>query len=920
MENNTGEPSVESLIKRGCLFLEDSEWNKADEYFDKALDINPEHAPAYIGKLCVELMVRREETLGDYKKLRQSKKFDRLLGEYDNFKKALHFANDSYLKKLNVYDQKIKENFPKTIPKRFTDEFIKDEITRLENEIANCNAEIVKSERFIGLCEDNRVKAINKQTEMVQDINNRYRYENISSLQGLMEESIKAEFKRKALKNLEESYSYKMYEKDINDASKNISDAYKCISEYKNKKAEYETKKKKIEPLVSISCLDRMDGYYNRLVKDMKKESTEEGYLKLAKQFIAMNGYKDTIGLANECKKAAIKVKYNNLVLAKNKASTESEYQRLAPQFKAMNGYKDTTELANECEKAAVIAKYDYLFQAKNRASTEGEYQSLAPQFRAMNGYKDTIKLANECDDQYQKLKKSREEQEQIERKRKAAQEKKEREECERFEAEELERQRIEEETRKAKERAIKIRKAIILTASFFIIISGVTFLIIRQKNIEKELMREYTTVSAQVLPVHEGPSADYKPVDEISQNGKVEILERKNGSTWVKINYGDGKTGYVDSEHLWRAPGIYAGEIYKGSKDLSGAVKWISKNAIHNGQYTIVLGKDEYVNSINLSFNNMLLKVTFMTADADEKNINYKTQPKSSLVTVGRGVTFIMEEGVNLEGRHNNTRRLVSVEGGDFIMNGGSIKYNKAKSNGGGVVIESGSFTMNNGTISGNTAYESGGGVIIFKGTFTMNDGTIKENTATGSESGNGGGGVSIEGGNFIMHNGIITLNSTDRSGGGVIINKGTFTMNNGTISENRAPNRNGGGIHIQSGTFTMNNGTINGNSCNWWGGGVNVPEGNFTMNNGIISGNKAQYGGGVSVREGTFKKSGRAGIIYGSNASNSLANKADSNDKGHAVVLSDGNSKVSRLRNSTVGTTQAMDSSKKGAAGGWQ
>jgi len=70
-----------------------------------------------------------------------------------------------------------------------------------------------------------------------------------------------------------------------------------------------------------------------------------------------------------------------------------------------------------------------------------------------------------------------------------------------------------------------------------------------------------------------------------------------------------------------------------------------------------------------------------------------------------------------------------------------------------------------------------------------------------------------------------------------------------------------------------------------------------------------------------GTFVKSGRAGIIYGSNASDRLANRASSNNNGHAVVLSDSNSNnVSRVRNSTAGATQAMDSGKRGAAGGWQ
>ena len=42
--------SVESLLKRGNLFLEDGDFAKADEYFDRVLDAVPECAPAYMGK------------------------------------------------------------------------------------------------------------------------------------------------------------------------------------------------------------------------------------------------------------------------------------------------------------------------------------------------------------------------------------------------------------------------------------------------------------------------------------------------------------------------------------------------------------------------------------------------------------------------------------------------------------------------------------------------------------------------------------------------------------------------------------------------------------------------------------------------------------------------------------------------------
>ena len=42
---------VETLLKRGFMLLEDSEFKKADKYFDKVLDIEPENGTAYFGKL-----------------------------------------------------------------------------------------------------------------------------------------------------------------------------------------------------------------------------------------------------------------------------------------------------------------------------------------------------------------------------------------------------------------------------------------------------------------------------------------------------------------------------------------------------------------------------------------------------------------------------------------------------------------------------------------------------------------------------------------------------------------------------------------------------------------------------------------------------------------------------------------------------
>jgi len=92
--------SIESLMKRGRLELEDSHWGVANEYFDKVLDIDPEYAPAYIGKLCAELEVEQESLLGDYIEL---------LTYYSNFEKAVRFADTGYRAQIEGYNKIIQE-------------------------------------------------------------------------------------------------------------------------------------------------------------------------------------------------------------------------------------------------------------------------------------------------------------------------------------------------------------------------------------------------------------------------------------------------------------------------------------------------------------------------------------------------------------------------------------------------------------------------------------------------------------------------------------------------------------------------------------------------------------------------------------------------------------------------------------------
>jgi len=142
-----------------------------------------------------------------------------------------------------------------------------------------------------------------------------------------------------------------------------------------------------------------------------------------------------------------------------------------------------------------------------------------------------------------------------------------------------------------------------------------------------------------------------------------------------------------------------------------------------------------------------------------------------------------------------------VSVKGGTFTMDGGTISGCNA-ARGGGVNVDSGTFTMTGGTITGCTAYDSGGGVCVNGGTFTMAGGTITDCNATSR-----GGGVYVEGGcKFTMDGG--TISGCEATNGGGVYNHDTFNMSNGTIRGCSATGdeSNGGGVYIEDrGTFKV-------------------------------------------------------------------------------------------------------------------
>ena len=263
-------------------------------------------------------------------------------------------------------------------------------------------------------------------------------------------------------------------------------------------------------------------------------------------------------------------------------------------------------------------------------------------------------------------------------------------------------------------------------------------------------------------------------------------------------------------------------------------------------------------------------------------------------------GGTPITVNGVTTE--YKNTAKLgggIALEGGSTIhmtiadgaTHGGTVSYNEASSQGGGI-------WLGNGTASGAANGAN---------TFTIEGGLVTRNKVTASSPTNAnGGGVHIgEYGYIEVKGGDITFNSTPGWGGGIFANNHvTFKVSDGNVSYNTA--HDGGGIGLQSDdTMTFSGGTITNNTATSNGGGIYA---NSTCNV-TISGGNIQYntangiGGGVYGNTSTititngataYNYAGKGGGIGAMNQSTFTINGGNLGSNGSKVATADDNTAI--------------------------
>ena len=108
---NTNYINIEPLLERAFLFLEDGNFKDADEYLEKVLDQDPKCAQAYLGKLMIDLKVKKPKDLSSLEN-----PFD----NNNNYQKILRFGDANLTTKLkNITDAIIQKKHEKLLQLKY---------------------------------------------------------------------------------------------------------------------------------------------------------------------------------------------------------------------------------------------------------------------------------------------------------------------------------------------------------------------------------------------------------------------------------------------------------------------------------------------------------------------------------------------------------------------------------------------------------------------------------------------------------------------------------------------------------------------------------------------------------------------------------------------------------------------------------
>ena len=353
-------PAVTPLLKRAFLFLEDGDWQSADEYCEKVLDMDPENGEAYLGKLMTELHVRKREALKD-----QPQPFE----DQSNYAKAMRFGNDKLRQELTGVTAYIQERNETARQKGVYQQALAIMSERSEQGYRKA-AELFASVPDYG---DARAK-VDECIEKAETVRREGIYQQASALM----------------------------REDTEPSCRKAAELFAAITDHSDAAKQRETCLQRAETI-------RQDGVYQRALQLMGK-GTAEGYREAAKLLSSVPEYRDAQQQIAACAAGTEDLRQEQIYqkaadLARR--DTEDGYEKAAELFASIPEHRDARDRSLKCkEKAEGIRKEQVYRNAVKLASyrSMAELEEAARLFGTISGYKDADKQLFICQNKIQEL------------------------------------------------------------------------------------------------------------------------------------------------------------------------------------------------------------------------------------------------------------------------------------------------------------------------------------------------------------------------------------------------------------------------------------------------------------------------------------------------------------------------------------
>lgn len=375
------EYNISRLLKRVTVFLDDGEWDIAEEYCTHVLDIEPDNSIARVGRIMAQKKLHKEEELSSC---------DAPLTDIPDYRFAIRFADDEYKKRLQKYNIAILD--------RIENKRCEDIYSDAEEKFKSCKTESDYSDveeiyRSIKSYKDAQEKAEKccslaeeKKEEAIRIANDERREKYEAAIKLKDEAKTQAEY-LKVAEYFSDVKGYQDAEKFMNEALESAKERQAVEEQERIEKERIQKikiKKRKIIIIISsvavaliIAFLVALkvyiipSGNYSSALDLMNKEN----YSQAAQAFAALNNFNDSKDKYDECV-------YKNAVVLFDKGS----YNEAKKEFTKIKEYKDSSDKITDCS-----------YRNAGLLFADNKYSDALKAFTALGNYKDSKEYASKA-------------------------------------------------------------------------------------------------------------------------------------------------------------------------------------------------------------------------------------------------------------------------------------------------------------------------------------------------------------------------------------------------------------------------------------------------------------------------------------------------------------------------------------------